>query len=269
VQGPGQGSNCDPHEHHNIYEVDATTQELSWDYCAWTRERAVKRQGQLTLSTEQMLDVRSAVAALGPGRPDACGADAALVLLDVRSNAGTLTLQDDFYSCMPTAGRTPVSNIDPLARLIGSWVREASEPTLRKLTVVSSGGFVQAASADSECPYAEYPNTYSVTIAPRQLDWDLCQIDAASSVASLYRGSRTLDESELARLTSIYEKKIMIASPECVADEPRTTLDAETSETTFRYLSNGNACGPLLGDDPFVTGLGQLRFEFGELLPAR
>jgi hypothetical protein len=114
------GDECNS-SHANSVSVAAATSSIAWDACEYdsTVGHMTLAQGGRTLESAELESVRQALRELRVGNDGSCGADKAMVTLDVESGAASGRYVDDFYGCEPPIeGRTFVKNIDSLGYVL-------------------------------------------------------------------------------------------------------------------------------------------------------
>jgi hypothetical protein len=117
---PPRGSTCDRTLQPLAYAVEASSRQLSFGFCAPTIPGGPWHQqtGQRVLTAAELATIEDGLAQLAPSQAMSCGADAAVVTLDLERARGVELLADDFYSGCPWelhAGRTFVTGLQNLA----------------------------------------------------------------------------------------------------------------------------------------------------------
>ncbi|MEI9941410.1 MAG: hypothetical protein WDO69_29680 [Pseudomonadota bacterium] len=101
----------------NIYQMTRVPGHLSWAGCDYSKDPAEAVMGDRPLSETEVESVTQALGKLRVSSAQSCGADAALVTLDVTTHSGVERYADDFYSGCPadgTADRTFVTGLGEL-----------------------------------------------------------------------------------------------------------------------------------------------------------
>jgi len=250
-----------------IYSVDAGSGEFSFDTCDKSVFADVEQlQGRVTLTEEQLDEVRGFVNQLRPATSSACGFDKPELTLDLLTSSKTYLLQDDFYACRPL-GRTFVGQIDGLANFLFDLARTASRPPPQKITVVSVGGVAGDATVegDSTCDQNLYARTSSVDLDASELTWDFCKAAAGTNVYRIVHGRRGLGVAEAADLLNAYSNLEPVYVTECVLDKPNIDVTVETSKGTLHYVDEASCDEIPQGARP-VKNIDALAQEFSLLV---
>jgi hypothetical protein len=103
------------------YEVTEANSLLSWTGCDYSKTPSEPLVGERALTKTELASVNDAFHGIAISAAKTCGADAALLTLDVQTNQGVERYVDDFYSACPWeahAGRTFVTGLGNLARVL-------------------------------------------------------------------------------------------------------------------------------------------------------
>ena len=104
------------------YEVRRASREFIWAGCDYLKNPAEPVGGARTLSTGELESLTSAYSKVTVSNDQRCGADAAVITVDVTTASGTVQhYADDFYSSCPFdahAGRTFVKGLGELASVL-------------------------------------------------------------------------------------------------------------------------------------------------------
>jgi len=119
--GPEPCSNGGDH-----YEVATEGSLLSWTGCDYSKTPSEPISGERALTESELQSVNDAFHGIALSTAKTCGADAAVLTLDVKTNQGVEHYVDDFYSGCPWQthdGRTFVTGLNNL----GAVLRELSQ----------------------------------------------------------------------------------------------------------------------------------------------
>jgi hypothetical protein len=96
--------------------VTSSPATIAWDLCAWPTpdvQHSVFALGSRELTAAELATVNEALLHVHLGKSDLCGADKAVVTLDIQAHGSVGRYVDDFYGCQPApAGRTFVMGMD-------------------------------------------------------------------------------------------------------------------------------------------------------------
>jgi hypothetical protein len=116
----------------NTVTVVAASATIGWDTCGadTSLRHTVLTRGSRTLTADELASVRTALAAVQVGNRGACGADKAVVTLDVSVDGVTGRYVEDFYGCQPPVdGRTFVMNTSALEYALWNLVQKPAITT--------------------------------------------------------------------------------------------------------------------------------------------
>lgn len=262
------GSECALESHPSTQRVDASSHELTWDYCALNAEltHAALEQGSRTLTDSEFSAVMDAFARVQATHNDNCGADADVVTLDVQNEDGIDRYANDFYSGCPgelQAGRTFASGLENLAnvtRSLANTGESASDPAptpapFERLTLVKDPDYAPYSYPDQDCSLTTYPSTDVVT-SSHELSWDYCAPSPPSGHVEVHQGSRTLTTAEFESVTAAFANVQPTQDVRCGVDVGQTRLDVQTDDGVGLYAdcSFGSS-----GDRQLANGVGELR----------
>ena len=114
--GPEPCSNAKDH-----YEVTTASSLLSWKACDYTKTPSQPIAGERPLTESELRSVNEAYRGVAISNAKSCGADAAILTLDVETDRGVTRYVDDFYSGCPSeahAGRTFVTGLGHLGNVL-------------------------------------------------------------------------------------------------------------------------------------------------------
>jgi len=121
-----EGDECDS-MYPNLRTVTSSPATIAWDLCAWPTanvQHMAVAQGSRALTSAELATVKDALLQVHVGKSGLCGADKAVVTLDIQAHGGVGHYVDDFYGCQPApAGRTFVTGIDWLESAVGKLVQ--------------------------------------------------------------------------------------------------------------------------------------------------
>lgn len=123
MPGPRRdGDECD-NLYVNSMTVTSSPATFAWDRCAWpttdVQHMSISR-GSRELTPPDLATVNDALLHVHVGKSGLCGADKAVVTLDIQAHGAVGHYVDDFYGCDPAPeGRTFVIGIDWLESAVG------------------------------------------------------------------------------------------------------------------------------------------------------
>jgi hypothetical protein len=106
---------------HLSYVVTRATARVAFSGCDYAMSPPQTTAGERTVSEAELETILRALWKIRSGSPGRCGADAALVTLDVTRNSITELYADDFYSGCPWGpllGRTFIAGLSELSNTL-------------------------------------------------------------------------------------------------------------------------------------------------------
>jgi len=109
------------------YEVTRVPAHLIWPGCDYSKNPAEAVMGDRSLSGAELASVSQALSKVRVSSAKNCGADAAVLTLDVTRAAGVARYANDFYSGCPweaQAGRTFATGLENLGSALSQLAKQ-------------------------------------------------------------------------------------------------------------------------------------------------
>lgn len=210
----------------STYTVEATSRELSWDYCGRRGQVYGVFQGHRTLTPAEFQAVQNVVSYVGPSQMMGCGVDKTRLTLEVQAAGRVFSYGDEFYSCNCSECQSSfVYGIDGITSWLILLARNESARAdveargVREQDIDVIEAWTDPPSYPPPVPGStcelESGSDYRIDLATRTFDWEYCGARPGSDGYVVVKDARQLSEDEIASLLSAYGELEFGASQPC------------------------------------------------------